>query len=139
MKDQRMKASTALTVLATCALTSCTQRSPAPAAQPSTPDALPAFVGKVWVSTTPGMARGTIKVFLPDKTVLMDSCFETFRLEKWGVMSADTIRWVEDRIPIEARYEQPRPDALHLHISGREDVETYIAAGAPYLCPDMPR
>lgn len=98
----------------------------------------PAFIGRVWVSTTPGSALGSIIVFLPDRTLLVDSCFETFRLSKWGV-AGDRIRWLEDTIPIEAEVSTPGRNELHLHIAGRHREQTYIAASVPYVCPDMPR
>jgi hypothetical protein len=68
----------------------------------------------------------------------MDSCFETFRLSKWGV-AGDRIRWLEDTIPIEAEVSMPSKGELRLRIAGRDRDQTYIAASVPYLCPDMPR
>lgn len=101
--------------------------------------ALPSFVGRIWVSVTPGHARGSILVFLPDKSVLRDSCFETFRVSKWGIISESRIRWIEDSIPIEAEYSQPSPNELILEPVGVARREEYVAIGVPYVCPDMPR
>ena len=125
------------------ALNGCNQR-PAATTPPQPPRtgadyALPAFVGKIWMSTTRGQPLGSIRIFLPDKTLLMDSCFETFRIVEWGVISEDTIRWREDAIPIEAQYVQPTADPLHLRIAGISEEETYVTASVPYVCPDMPR
>ena len=78
------------------------------------------------MSTTRGKPLGSIMIFLPDKTLLMDSCFETFRIAEWGVISEDTIRWREDAIPIEAQYVQPTEDSLQLKIAGMSDEQTYI-------------
>ena len=123
------------------------QASPAADAPAATPDAgtseteqpaNPDFIGRVWVSTTPGSARGSIMVFLPDRTLLMDSCFETYRLTRWGV-AGEHIRWIEDSIPIEAEVILPARDTLRLRIAGQDRVQTYIAADPPYVCPDMPR
>ena len=100
---------------------------------------LPSFVGKIWMTATYGQPRGSIRIFLPDKTLLIDSCFETYRIVEWGVVSENTIRWREDTVPIEARYEQTAPDRLTLRIAGQEEEQTYVAASAPYVCPDMPR
>ena len=68
-------------------------------------------------STTRGSPLGSILIFLPDRTLLMDSCFETFRVSKWGV-AGNRIRWVEDTIPIEAEVITPSPNELTLRIAG---------------------
>jgi hypothetical protein len=78
-------------------------------------------------------------VFLPDRTVLRDSCFETFRVSKWGIISPTRIRWIEDTIPIEAEYSQPSRDELIFEPVGTGRRETYVSISAPYVCPDMPR
>ena len=98
----------------------------------------PAFIGRVWRSTTRGGPLGSIIVFLPDRTLLMDSCFETYRVSKWGV-AGDRIRWLEDTIPIEAEVITPSKDELSLRIAGQDRDHTYIAMTEPYTCPDMPR
>jgi hypothetical protein len=123
-------------------LGACAQKAPVPPPQTSAADgadALPSFVGKVWVSVTPGHARGSILVFLPDKTVLRDSCWEVFRVSKWGIISDTRIRWIEDTIPIEAEYSQPSPDELELRPVGTNSRENYVAISVPYVCPSMPR
>ncbi|HEY4369845.1 MAG TPA: hypothetical protein VGN07_21600 [Steroidobacteraceae bacterium] len=104
----------------------------------ATAEADPPFVGKVWMATTRGSARGAMLVFLPDRTLLMDSCFETYRLSKWGGNS-ERIRWLEDTIPIEAEVSMPNKDQLVLHISGQDHDQYFAAASAPYVCPDMPK
>jgi hypothetical protein len=101
--------------------------------------ALPSFVGTIWVSTTSGHARGSILVFLPNRTVLRDSCFETFRVSKWGIISPTRIRWIEDTIPIEAEYSQPSRNELIFEPVGTGRRETYVSISAPYVCPEMPR
>jgi hypothetical protein len=98
----------------------------------------PAFVGRVWRATTRGVPLGSIIVFLPDRTLLMDSCFETYRVSKWGV-AGDHIRWIEDTIPIEADVVTPSPNELTLRIAGADREQTYVAMTDPYTCPDMPR
>jgi hypothetical protein len=100
---------------------------------------LPSFVGRMWMTATYGQPRGSIRIFLPDKTLLIDSCFETYRIVEWGVVSENTIRWREETVPVEAQYEQPTPDRLILRIAGLDEEQTYVAASAPYVCPDMPR
>lgn len=77
-------------------------------------------------------------IFLPDRTLVMDSCFETYRLTKWGI-AGERIRWLEDTIPIEAAVEMPRPNQLILNVAGIDDEQSYMLATVPYTCPDMPR
>ena len=96
----------------------------------------PSFIGRVWVSTTPGAARGSIMIFLPDRSLLMASCFEPFRISKWGVVG-DHIRWIEDTIPIEAKVTMLSKNEMRLDVPGH--VQTFIGASVPYKCPDMPK
>ena len=109
---------------------------PAAAAEPQEPD--PPFVGRIWITTTPGAARGSLLIFLPDRTLLLDSCFETYRLSKWGG-NAERIRWIEDSIPVEAEVRMPRRDQLVLHVAGQDHDQSFAAASVPYVCPDMPK
>jgi hypothetical protein len=97
-----------------------------------------AFIGRAWVSTTTGSPLGTMLIFLPNKTFLMDSCFETYRVSEWGV-AGENIRWREDTIPIEASVSMPSANELTLRIVGQDRPQTYIAASVPYVCPDMPK
>jgi hypothetical protein len=98
----------------------------------------PRFIGKIWVSTTPGHSRGSLLIFLPDRSLLMDSCFETYRISKWGA-EGDQIRWVEDTIPIQATLSMPNENELRLQVGGQDRVQSYVSATVPYVCPDMPR
>jgi hypothetical protein len=116
---------------------------PAPAAQSSDTEELgqpsdPRFIGRIWVSTTPGHSRGTLMIFLPDRTLLMDSCFETYRVSKWGA-EGDRIRWIEDAIPIEAIVSMPNENELRLRLAGQDRVQSFVVATVPTVCPDMPR
>lgn len=98
----------------------------------------PRFIGKIWVSTTRGHSRGSLLIFLPDRSLLMDSCFETYRISQWGA-DGDRIRWIEDSIPIQATLSMIDENNLSLQITGQDRVQTYITATVPYVCPDMPR
>jgi len=98
----------------------------------------PRFIGKIWVSTTSGHARGSLLIFLPDRSLLMDSCFETYRISQWGA-AGDRIRWVEDAIPIEATISLPNDNELRLQLAGQDNVQSYVSATVPYVCPDMPK
>ncbi|MBB6094286.1 putative small lipoprotein YifL [Povalibacter uvarum] len=140
-----MKAIAAL--LLALSLIACGGKSPPPTPQASAAattgdtDALPAdgaFIGKVWIATTSGHALGEMLVFLPDRSLLMDSCFETYRISGWGVAGTN-IRWLEDSIPIEASVSLPSAEELSLHIIGQERAKTYVSASVPYVCPDMPK
>lgn len=132
----------ALLALAACGRTS---HAPAPAPSAAATSALQGdeppnkdFIGRVWIATTQGAPRGSMLIFLPDRSLVMDSCFETYRISKWGV-AGDNIRWLEDTIPIEAHVTLPGKDEMTLRIAGRDRDQTYVAASVPYLCPDMPR
>lgn len=129
-----------LLVLSLCACSHPEAPAASPPASSTEPPAraqLP-FVGKVWAATTRGSPLGAIKIFLPDGTLLMDSCFETYRLSEWGTVPGG-IRWIEDTIPIQAEVTQPSPEELVLHMAGRTRQEFYVTASVPYVCPDMPK
>jgi hypothetical protein len=142
MRKTNVSLSIALSVLCACGGPAAPPQAATPPAGGSTPTAdVPlngAFLGRVWIATTPGSARGSMVVFLPDRTLLMDSCFETFRLTKWGV-ARQRIRWLEDIVPLEADVSMPSPNELTLQIVGQDRPQTYVAASVPYVCPDMPR
>jgi len=131
-------------LIAALAISACGRAPSAPVAaapaptsavdQPANPD----FIGRIWVANTPGSPRGSMLVFLPDRSLLMDSCFETYRISKWGV-AGERIRWLEDTIPIEAEVKMPSSNELTLQIAGQDRVQTFVAAQVPFVCPDMPR
>ena len=147
-----MRLLTSFAMLALCACSGGSQapsQSAAAAAQPATAappataatqgdePANPAFIGRVWHATKLGVPLGSIMIFLPDRTLLMDSCFETYRVSKWGV-AGDSIRWLEDTVPIEAEVVMPSKDELILRI-GQNREQRYMAMTDPYTCPDMPK
>ena len=98
----------------------------------------PAFIGRVWLATTPGSPRGSMMIFLPDRTLVQDSCFETYRLSQWGA-SGNLIRWIEDTLPVEAEVVLPGKDQMILRVRGVDRQQSFEAVSPPYLCPDMPR
>lgn len=143
----------ALMIVTALAATACSKppapapsaQTPPPAAEPSTPTtdelgqpADPRFIGKIWVSTTSGHARGSILIFLPDRSLLMDSCFETYRISQWGA-AGDRIRWIEDTIPIEATLSMVNDKELRLQVAGQDNTQSYVTATVPFVCPDMPK
>jgi hypothetical protein len=141
-----MKANALIALSVVLMISACGRQAPAPVAtsasqpaaqapEPANPD----FVGKVWISTTPGKPLGSMLIFMPDRTLVMDSCFETYRLSKWGV-AGERIRWLEDSsIPIEASVDMPRPNQLILRVAGQDQDQSFTTASVPYVCPDMPR
>ena len=63
----------------------------------------PQFVGKAWLSTDADASPGTLRIFLPDGTLLMDSCGETYRIARWRALDEHRLEWTEDTARIEAR------------------------------------
>lgn len=154
MHKQQIASRAVLMTVALFGATACSKQetpsqtpAPPPPPQPTTESSQteelgqpsdPRFIGKIWVSTTPGHARGALMIFLPDRSLLMDSCFETYRISKWGA-AGDRIRWIEDAIPIEATLSMPSESELRLQLAGQDNVQSYVTATVPYVCPDMPR
>ena len=141
-------------LLALLALGACSGGSQPPpqpaAAQPPSPTgaaagndepANPAFIGRIWRSSSPGNPLGTIVVFLPDRTMLMDSCFETYRIAQWKRLDDRRIEWTEDAARIEAEIVEVGESALRLrlHLGGEVQEVAYRLADVPMVCPDMPR
>nr|MDQ3417829.1 hypothetical protein [Acidobacteriota bacterium] len=87
-----------LPVVLLCACGAPQRDSPSPPEVPRQSE----FVGKVWMSTDPSAAPGTLRIFLPDGTLLMDSCGETYRLARWRAIDDRRIEWTEDAARIEA-------------------------------------
>jgi hypothetical protein len=125
-------------ILAWVLLSSCNS----PAVETGPGDASqPAWVGRMWTSTDTSAPRGDLRIFLPDGTLLMDSCFETYRLARWTLVDARRIAWQEDTARIEAEVLAPGPDQLILtvRLGGENSVQNYRLAEVPFVCPDMPR
>jgi len=110
---------------------------PQPQRSPSS-EVPPAFVGKTWVSTDSAAAPGTLRIFLPDGTLVMGSCSETYRLALWRTIDAHRIEWQEDSARIEADVTQPISNELRLrlHLVGERKEEHYRLAQVPFVCPD---
>ena len=99
------------------------------------------LMGKVWVKANSLGLPGVMQVFLPDGTLLMDSCWETYRLEKWQAVSEDTLVWQEDTEEIQAQIVELTETTLRLRLALRADTleQIFRVAEVPYLCPDMER
>ena len=98
----------------------------------------PDYVGKVWISTDPSAALGTLRIFLPDGTFVMDSCGETYRLARWRRLDERRLEWHEDSARIEAEVTQVSADQLQLrlHLVRELKDEHYRLAQLPFVCPD---
>jgi hypothetical protein len=99
------------------------------------------LVDRIWVSTEPSAAPGTLRLFLRDGALLMDSCTETYRIAKWRPIDARRIEWTEDSARIEAEITELTSDSLRLRLQLRSEVieHSYRPAQVPTVCPDMPR
>lgn len=104
----------------------------------ATPEAPAAFVGKVWTSMDQSAPLGTLRIFLPDGTMVMDSCFETYRIARWRNIDERRIEWQEDTARIEAEVAQANPGQLRLRLQlvSEVKVEDYRLVQVPFLCPE---
>lgn len=120
---------------------------PAPAAPaatpaPAAPSISPWFTNHAWVQTGSPDLPGVMRIFLADGTLVMDSCWETYRLAQWRLVSAASLVIVEDgqEIPAEITANSDGGLSLRLTLVGGETKdEVYQMATVPYICPDMPR
>ena len=97
----------------------------------------PTFVGRVWASTDRAASPGTVRIFLPDGTLVMDSCGEGYRLARWS-LRAGRLAWQEDTARIEADIVRATSNALHLrlHLVRELKDEHYRPSSIPYVCPE---
>ena len=111
---------------------------PTPAPEPPPPDLLS---GRVWVSADEGTPIGEMRIFLADGTLVMDSCWETYRLSTWERDGEERIRWEEDGQPIGAKILTLNETELRLELALVSSIveKRYRAAEVPFVCPDMPR
>jgi hypothetical protein len=126
-------------LLACVAAAACHGPSTDQAAPAAPRDAQPSFVGKAWRSTDPSAAPGTLRIFLPDGTLVMDSCVEVYRLSRWRAIDERRIEWEEDTARIEADVTQVGADQLQLRlhlVGGGIKEESYRLASVPFACPD---
>ena len=92
---------------------------------------------RVWTRSDLPELPGSMRVFLADGTLLIDSCWETYRIEAWTSEADSVVRWQEDGRDIRAAVVSLSDDGLMLRINGEN--QSYAVASTPYLCPDMPR
>src|SRR5262249_6373263 len=66
---------------------------PAPASSPASPVSL---TNRIWIRAGESDLPGIMRLFLTDGTLVMDSCWETYRLAKWRMDPDQTLVWNED-------------------------------------------
>jgi hypothetical protein len=96
---------------------------------------------RVWVRSDSTGLPGVMRIFLSDSTLVMDSCWETYRLARWRMENDSTLRWQEDAADIRATIRSLHDKELVLVVSLRSGSEEqhYTATPVPYDCPDMKR
>ena len=101
------------------------------------------LVSTVWRITNPaGRPLGSFYLFLPNGTLVMTSCVETYRLATWRAEETDRLTIAEDpTVSYTADILALREDSLRLRLNLRsEQVElAFEPAQAPFVCPDLPR
>src|SRR5688572_25525680 len=102
-----------IAILLLCSCGGTSTNAPAPEAAG---EAAPMFVGKAWLSVDPSAAPGTLRSFLPDGTLIMDSCFETYRLARWRTVADGVVEWNEDGAEIQAEVAKSTPEELELRL-----------------------
>ncbi len=130
-----------IVTLALALLSACSAPPPAASPPPQEKQKQPEFVGKTWVATDPAAAPGTFLIFLPDGTLVMDSCWETYRLARWRAIDDRRIEWTEDTARLESQITRLTDEELQLRLQlvGEVKDETYRLAQVPWVCPDMPK
>ena len=98
-------------------------------------------VDRVWIATDESAARGTLRAFLSDGTLLMTSCGEPYRLAPWRWVEDARLVWEEDGAVLRAEVvlAERRTMVLAVEIGGEEVSQSYRAAEPPEVCPDLPR
>jgi hypothetical protein len=135
----RAAAIAALVALAGCE--AAPPRGPESAAPASAPAIADALTRHMWARTDPGAPPGDLRIFLADGTLLMDSCFETYRLVRWRMESDSALSWQEDIATLRAQVVAVDDSMLTLRVElvASSEEQHYVAASVPFTCPDMPR
>ena len=130
-----------LASLALAFLWSCSPGDAPAARNQDDASAAPPFVGRAWAGQDAQAPPGALRIFLPDGTLLMDSCFETYRLAEWRMVPGGRLVIVEEGVEIPAEILSASGTELKLRLTLRDGTkeETYRPAPVPYVCPDMPR
>ena len=98
------------------------------------------LLNRVWVRDQADTGLpGVMQIFLPDGTLVSDSCWETYRLSKWQQVSPTAISWEEDGATIKADITSLTDNELVLKLALGSDVQEqrFTVAATPSVCPDM--
>lgn len=97
---------------------------------------------RVWIGEGADVPAGMLRAFLPDGTLVMTSCVETYRLAPWRWYDARTLVWEEDGRSLRATVAEADEDALLLLVDlggGETLTQRFRAARAPVVCPGFSR
>jgi hypothetical protein len=112
----------------------------APSASAPSSDATDPLTDRVWVRADSTGMPGVMRAFLSDGTLIIDSCWETYRLSRWS-RAGDAVTWNEDGRDITATITRldDRELVLSVALVSGTDVQRYAPAQVPFVCPDIPR
>lgn len=138
----------AITVIAGCAkldsdvapsVDKATDAVVAQAAEPAPKPPALSFENVIWFRDDAGAPPGEIRVFAADGSLLMDSCFETFRIARWRRVDDDTIAWSEDTVEITADIVNATATNLTLALQLRNETVTqsWSQRDGEFLCPSI--
>jgi len=100
------------------------------------------LLNRVWIRAEDESGLpGSMQIFLPNGTLVSDSCWETYRLSQWRQLSDTAISWDEDGTTINADITTLSDTELVLALKLGSDVQEqhFVPANIPYVCPDMPK
>ncbi|MGH9459878.1 MAG: hypothetical protein ACRD1X_01580 [Vicinamibacteria bacterium] len=99
------------------------------------------LVNRVWTGTDAGGPPGVLRIFLANGTMVLDSCWETYQLVEWRMVTNTSLVWREGTIDVPAEILVLNSDelVLRLDLRGGSEELHYQAPSVPYLCPDIPR
>jgi ribosomal-protein-alanine N-acetyltransferase len=137
---RRLAVPAALALLAGCSPPDDASPGPAPRDSAAALLVSPDLVGPAWVASDTAAAPGSVRVFLPNGTVLSTSCVETYRIDPWRRVNADSAVVTEDGVEIPVAF-TAAGDTLTLRTTlvGGETVRTSAptSADVPYLVPPI--
>lgn len=99
------------------------------------------LTNRLWTRVDGGQPPGSMVAFLDNGVMLMDSCWETYRVNIWRREGDDRLVWSEDAAEISAEIALLSENALTLRLDlpGGGEEQAFTALDAPFLCPDRPR
>ena len=101
--------------------------------------------GKIWQVSNSPSPRGSLYIFLPNGTLLMTSCVETYRVASWTAdpKRPEIMRVVEDGVPTYTLTIK-KVSNEHLQVqqtltrSNEKKELTLKAVEKEFVCPDLP-